>query len=174
MAEKSSPTVTDQSSTISPDLLMDSLISADLLRTDELIDLLQQERIALRDRNVEQMTKLLTLKTDLLANLAQNRQQRSDLLIREGFSVDAEGIQSFFNAQQTERAHHYHECWSQLEKQLDQCNSMNEINAKISHRSQQTTKHILGILTGNGQHLELYSAKGISSDSKDSQTIAKA
>lgn len=174
MAEESSHPNTDQSPAASPDLLMDALISADLQCTDDLSDLLQQERTALRDRSVEQLSQLLNQKTDLLAKLEQNSQQRSALLMQERFSVDAEGMRAFFSALQPELARRFQEQWSQLEKQLQRCNFLNEVNAKIAHRSQLTTNHILGILTDTSRNLELYSARGFPSDKKEKQTIAKA
>jgi flagella synthesis protein FlgN len=158
----------------SPDHPMDSLIGADLQCTHDLIDLLKQERTALRDRNVDQLTELLSLKTDLLGRLGQSCSQRSALLTQEGFSLDGEGMRAFFSTRQPELSKRLVESWSQLEQELEQCNALNEINAKIAHRSQLTATHILGILTGSSQHLELYSARGIPSDSKERQTIAKA
>mgnify|MGYP001317998324 CR=1 FL=1 len=174
MAAESSHPKTDQEPANSPDLVMQALIGADLQCTSDLDDLLQQERTALRDRNVEQLTQLLDRKSELLSNLQQNSQQRSEVLKRTGFSVDAEGMGAFFTAQQPETANRCREQWSQLEKQLERCNFLNEVNAKIAHRSQLTTNHILGILTGASQSLELYSAHGTSSDSKEKQSIAKA
>lgn len=174
MTEESSHPNSDQSPAASPDLLMDALISADLRCTDDLSDLLQQERTALRDRSVEQLTQLLNQKTDLLAKLEQNSKQRSALLMQERFSVDAEGIHSFFSARQPEQARRFQERWSQLEKQLQRCNFLNEVNAKIAHRSQLTTNHILDILTDTSRHLELYSSRGFPAEKKEKQTIAKA
>ena len=174
MEEKSSDSNSQQDPATSADHPMDSLIGADLQCTNDLIDLLKQERAALRDRNVVQLTELLTRKTDLLAALEQSSLERSALLTQEGFSLDGEGMRAFLATRQPELSKRLAESWSQLEQQLEQCNALNEINAKIAHRSQLTATHILGILTGGSQHLELYSARGVPSDSKERQTIAKA
>lgn len=174
MSEASSHPNSDQSATANSHLVMDALMGADLQYTDDLSDLLQQERTALRDRSVEQLTQLLNQKTDLLTKLEQNSQQRSALLMQESFSVDAEGMRSFFSACQPELTRRFQEQWSQLENQLQRCNFLNEVNAKIAHRSQLTTNHILGILTDTSRHLELYSSRGFPSDKKEKQTIAKA
>jgi flagellar biosynthesis/type III secretory pathway chaperone len=64
--------------------------------------------------------------------------------------------------------------WSTLKALVTRCSRQNEVNAKIAHRAQTTSRQVLNILKGANSTEKLYGKRG-TTESKDSGlTITRA
>lgn len=156
-----------------PDKITQILIK-DLSGYQQLVELMHQERQLLVNREFDEFSKLLAKKHQLLLALEQNNNQRVLLLTAEALPVSKAGMDSLIgNLEESKREQHNHD-WIEVNKLIDQCVQMNEINARIAHRAQSTTHQILNILRGDPAGFSLYGKKGIPAETSTLLPITKA
>lgn len=137
-----------------------SLMQEAAILLDQLILLLQEERSSLSQNNAALTQPILTRKTELLALLEQNSQQRNQLLVSQGLSADDSGVQAYFKSLPKNVAKSYAEKWQVLEEKLENCKAENLINGKIIHRSRQQVDVLLNLLQGNSGASKIYTENG--------------
>ena len=137
------------------------LISNDLAGYRQLLELLTEERQLLVKREFEAYTRLLADKNELLTVLDQNSQRRVELLAKFDLPVDKKGLKTLFEGLEAEEAELAERDWCLIKDLINECTHLNDVNARITHRAQATTHHILKILRGDQGELSLYGKNGI-------------
>jgi flagellar biosynthesis/type III secretory pathway chaperone len=66
------------------------------------------------------------------------------------------------------------ECWQQINEQVLECQRLNEINARIAHRSHVNNLHVLDIMRGEPNKPRLYGPAGTTKTSASTDTITRA
>jgi len=134
------------------------MLKDDLQRGRQLFALLEQETIAVKQRNFVLIENLLNEKTPLMAQLKTNglkRQQWLDSVKKTHPKADWSYI--------LEQLHLEHLSleWAQVKEVMRQCQEINTINGQLLHRGINSNERLLKILQGNTQDDELYNAKGL-------------
>lgn len=140
---------------------------------DQLIQVLQEERDSLAQNNTALTQTILERKTQLLANLEKNAQQRNQLLQSEGFPADENGTQAFFKSLTQSAAKACADKWRNLEQKLENCKVENLINGKIIHRSRQQVDVLLNLIQGNKNSGRIYTQSGQAKSVNAQQPLAK-
>ncbi len=138
-----------------------TLFDQQLALGQQLLELLQQEREALDQRNSEQVRKLTEQKNDLIPRLTTLGAQQNELLQQNTLATDSTGLTQFINrAPQAVKDHllkHQH----QLSQLLGQCKDINTSNGIIIAASRQSAETALAILRGQvGGNHAVYGASG--------------
>lgn len=142
------------------DITLLQLIDNDIAPTQELLDLLNQESVALHGRNMVLLEQILARKQSLIILLEQHGQQRRQLLTSLGLSADHAGVEAIA-AQSTNGAVILQqlEILSQL---IDACQKVNVTNGNIIQVQQRSTANQIRILMG-GDSPSLYDSRGATS-----------
>jgi flagellar biosynthesis/type III secretory pathway chaperone len=136
------------------------LIGKDVAGYQELAEILGEERQLLIGREFDAFTRLLGRKHELLQSLEQNNQIRVKLLRDKELPVNKTGLLELFDGLPTAEADSIHRAWTLLNDLIDRCKQLNDINARIAHRAQTTTHHVLNILKGESGGFTLYGKDG--------------
>ncbi|KXG82492.1 flagellar protein FlgN [Pseudomonas mosselii] len=133
------------------------LIENDIAPTQELLELLQNEAIALHGRDMLALEQILARKQSLIILLEQQGKRRSQLLLELGLSADREGAQAL--AAQSSNGEAIMSRLDALGELMDACRQVNETNGRIIQVQQQTTANQIRILQG-GDSPSLYDSRG--------------
>jgi flagellar biosynthesis/type III secretory pathway chaperone len=150
------------------------LISKDVAEYQELTQILGEERQLLIGREFDAFTELLGRKHVLLQTLEQNNQVRVKLLLDNELPVDKSGLLKLFEALPSAEADSIQRAWALLNDLIDRCKHLNEINARIAHRAQATTHHVLNILKGEAGGFTLYGKDGTPDEHGKALPITRA
>jgi len=146
------------------------LVKADLLLSNELLQLMKQEREALTQRNLELVTQLVEAKVIALEKLDYNSQQRCDLMRQVGLEVDEKQwpqVIAKINNPKLQME------WHELLKTVELCKQTNTVNGKMVARGQQTLARLLSIFRGQVSIPELYDQRGGTTNNQCSRTSIK-
>lgn len=129
--------------------------SLDGLRT--LVPLLEEERDALTQVDIEAIETVSQRKLEKLSELEHSVLAREHLQQQAGFKSGLEGGRELLRE-------HFHPSeilsqWQELEKLSDQLQRFNDDNAKLALSGERHARQALGILTGRGDEGDTYSAK---------------
>ncbi|MDE1461059.1 flagella synthesis protein FlgN [Spartinivicinus poritis] len=150
-------------------------LSTDISTLSQLTELLEQEQHALRDRNLDQLNQLLTIKNDCLNRLGQTAQHRSELLKQAGFTPNDAGLEQWLQTLPSPQQVESRKYWQTVKSHLAYCQTLNEINGCVLNRLQQTLHQLLAIYRGQSQaSIKLYGAQGDTSAYQDSQILGTA
>lgn len=144
---------------------------------DQLALVLAEERLALEQQDAEQTLTLLQQKSDLLARLDNNTQERCQFLISQGFEANESGTLAYFDTLATTSADQHKSLWTALQGKLEDCKSANSVNGKIVNRSRQQIDRLLGILRGDQDHSgggKIYTHAGAATSVGSQRPLAKA
>ncbi|WP_339541432.1 flagella synthesis protein FlgN [Pseudomonas sp. RA_5y_Pfl1_P24] len=136
------------------------LIIDDLAPTQQLLELLREESLALYGRDMPLLEEILARKQSLIVLLEQHGKKRSQILISLGLPADQDGL--------AQLASHSSVCDQLLaqSKELNQllslCQEANRLNGQSIQLQQATTANQLRILHG-GEPPALYNAQGSTS-----------
>lgn len=152
---------------------LENHINTDIETCNSLLQLMLDEREALKARDTEHLDRIIEAKVDGLQQLEQSAKQRSEWLL-EGKPQQAltnekawlDIIQAIAPAQEAN--------WLQLREKLKECQEQNEINGKVLTRNQQVYQRVLGILRGQPVGGGLYTQGGSKSNSQWQQSIGEA
>ncbi len=150
------------------------LISKDVTEYQELTEILVEERQLLVGREFDAFTQLLGRKHELLESLEQNNQVRVKLLQDKELPVNKSGLLKLFDALPSAEADSIQRAWALLNDLIDRCKELNDINARIAHRAQSTTHHLLNILKGEVGGFTLYGKDGIPDEHGKALPITRA
>lgn len=154
---------------LTPDTLQDH-IGQDIDACRNLLQLLEQEREALKSRDVDALEEVIQKKSGNLMHLEQsarqrsawvaqqqNRQQQNQPSAQPKPKEKAEAVwQALIRATKPEVKNQ----WEEFRALLRQCQEQNEINGKLLARNQQVFSRLLAIVRGKDDSDPLYDAKG--------------
>ena len=143
----------------------------DLHASRELLDLLEQEREAMEQRNRKELTDIVSAKTECMQRIDQQAVCRYHILE----NLHREGSEQEWKAlvlEQTNDA--IKEDWQQLIDTLHQCRHLNEVNGRLISRGQQTLGKLLSILRGQLDPPQLYNQRGTPESRNSTYSVTKA
>ncbi|WP_095145545.1 MULTISPECIES: flagella synthesis protein FlgN [unclassified Pseudomonas] len=133
------------------------LITDDFAPAQQLLDLLQQESLALHGRDMPLLETILASKQGLIILLEQHGRRRSEVLASLNLPTDRSGLE-----QLAAHSRIGQELLAQsdvLNQLLKDCQAANERNGRSIQVQQASTAHQLKILNG-GESPTLYDARG--------------
>lgn len=142
------------------DITLLQLIENDIAPTQELLDLLQSETVALHGRDMPLLEQILARKQSLIILLEQQGRRRSQLLQGIGLSADRAGVQAL--AAQSPNGEALLQRLDALSALMDACQQANETNGQVIQIQQRATANQVSILMG-GDSPSLYDSRGTTS-----------
>ncbi|MCO7516125.1 flagellar protein FlgN [Pseudomonas guariconensis] len=142
------------------DITLLQLIENDIAPTQQLLELLQNEAVALHGRDMAMLEHILARKQSLIALLEQQGQRRNHLLTSLGLSADRAGVQAL--AAQSPNGAVLLQQLDVLSQLMDACQKVNETNGRIIQVQQHATANQIRILMG-GDSPSLYDSRGATS-----------
>ncbi|CAM3901661.1 FlgN [Pseudomonas reidholzensis] len=142
------------------DITLLQLIEDDIAPTQELLELLQREAVALHGREMAVLEQILARKQSLIVLLEQQGQRRNNLLASLGLSANRAGVQAV--AEQSPNGEVIMQQLAVLNQLMDQCQQVNETNGRIIQVQQHATASQIRILNG-GDSPSLYDSRGATS-----------
>jgi flagellar biosynthesis protein FlgN len=139
------------------DITLLQLIENDIAPTQELLELLQNEAIALHGRDMAVLEQILARKQSLIILLEQQGRRRSQLLASLGLSADRAGAEAL--AAQSSNGQAILARLTELSNLMDACQQVNATNGQIIQVQQHVTANQVRILQG-GDSPSLYDARG--------------
>ncbi|MGE7992460.1 flagella synthesis protein FlgN [Pseudomonas sp. NPDC089554] len=139
------------------DITLLQLIEDDIAPTEELLELLQNEAVALHGRDMPLLENILARKQSLIVLLEQQGLRRNHLLTSLGLPADRAGVQAV--AAQSPNGDVMLQQLDVLTQLMDACQKANQINGRIIQVQQHTTANQIRILMG-GDSPSLYDSRG--------------
>ena len=136
------------------------LIIDDLAPTQQLLELLKEESLALYGRDMPLLEEILARKQSLIVLLEQHGKKRSEILISLGLPADHDGLAQL--ASHSSVGDQLLAQSKELNHLLAQCQDANLLNGQSIQLQQATTANQLRILHG-GEPPALYNAQGSTS-----------
>lgn len=147
------------------------LLSTDIQSCTDLLALLEQEFAALNERQLDVLQGLLDKKQPLLSSLNQNAQERSNLLVQQQVTPDAEGFAAF--SQQSAQREQLTQQHDQLHALLEQCQAANLRNGRLIRTNQVGVGTALNIIRGNNEP-SLYDRSGSTAGKGTQRSFTRA
>lgn len=148
---------------------LQSIFELDLPVTTQLLQLLENERIALEKRNYDSVQSIITDKQALLEQLEKHASVRQQVLVKAGFTDEKSTLAAADQHAPTVAA-----AWRSLGEQWTRCQQLNEINERISKRTRLVTSKILDLLRGQANQQKLYDDKGNAHNTGSGRSITSA
>ena len=147
------------------------LLLTDISIATQLLEILEQEFIALSERKLDVLQDLLAKKQPALRQLEQHSSERSQQLQRNNFTANQEGLtqlatHSPLGAQLLEGS-------AQLNSLLEQCQEANLRNGRLIRSNQISVNSILNIVRG-ADTATLYDKSGSTSSSLKQRPFSQA
>ena len=136
------------------------LIIDDLAPTQQLLELLREESLALYGRDMPLLEEILARKQSLIVLLEQHGKKRSEILISLNLPADHDGLAQL--ASHSSVGDQLLAQSKELNHLLAQCQEANLLNGQSIQLQQATTANQLRILHG-GEPPALYNAQGSTS-----------
>ena len=136
------------------------LIIDDLAPTQQLLELLKEESLALYGRDMPLLEEILARKQSLIVLLEQHGKKRSQILVSLGLPADQDGLAQL--ASHSSVGDRLLAQSKELNQLLTQCQEANLLNGQSIQLQQATTANQLRILHG-GEPPALYNAQGSTS-----------
>ena len=136
------------------------LIIDDLAPTQQLLELLKEESLALYGRDMPLLEEILARKQSLIVLLEQHGKKRREILISLGLPADHDGLAQL--ASHSSVGDQLLAQSKELNHLLAQCQDANLLNGQSIQLQQATTANQLRILHG-GEPPALYNAQGSTS-----------
>ncbi len=134
------------------------IISQELICLEKVIELIEQENSAIKASKSTELHEILVQKQPYLSQLQQLDQQRSHILTCHGLTPSPESFKMLMEEINDEQLS---ATWEQVQAQIRQCKSSNEVNGRLIHMRKNTNESILKILLGNRHaSTQTYSSSG--------------
>lgn len=147
------------------------LIEDDIGPAQQLLQLLQDEYVALHGRDMPVLEDILAHKQSLVVLLDQHGRRRSELLASLGLTPDRAGVEVL--ASQSHLGKQMLEQLDVLGKLLNDCKAVNEQNGQSIVLQQATTANQIRILMG-GEAPSLYDSRGSTSPLSKPSALSQA
>ncbi|EKT4465866.1 flagellar protein FlgN [Pseudomonas putida] len=146
------------------------LIEDDIAPTQELLELLEKETVALHGRDMLLLEHILARKQSLIVLLEQQGMRRNQLLTGLGFSADRAGVQAL--ASQSTIGELLLQRLDALAQLMDACQAANATNGRVIQVQQLATANQIRILNG-GDSPSLYDSRGTTSPMAKARAISQ-
>ena len=146
-------------------------LTDDLDIARQLLELIEQELVALSERNLGELEGLLSRKQPLLALLGQHGAERSKLLSERQLSADRSGLQAF--ARNSALGESILERSTELEQALQACQEANARNGRLIKANQSAVGSMLAILNGSNETPDLYNRRGNTARSSQQRPLSQ-
>lgn len=133
-------------------------IGQDVSACRNLVALLEQEREALKSRDLATLEDVIQNKSANLLHLEQSAKQRSAWIAPHVKPNDT--AENAWLALIGSHKPQIQQTWDELRNLLRECQEQNEINGKLLARNQQVFSRLLDIVRGKDESGPLYTAKG--------------
>lgn len=147
------------------------LIQDDIAPAEQLLQLLQDESLALHGRDMQALEDILARKQALVIQLDQHGRKRSELLRSIGLPANRQGLEQL--AQQSAVGPELLSQGDTLNALISQCQIANEANGRSIQVQQATTAHQIRILSG-GDTPTLYDSRGSTSRAPKPRPLSQA
>ena len=148
---------------------LDTSIRQDIINSQSLLTLLQQEKIALEQRDYPSLETFIHQKKQLLSSIKQSGNYRGHSLQSAGFKDEQSALQ------QAEReAPNTANAWHQLVELWQECQHLNKVNEHIMQRTKLVVSKTLDLLRGANNQQKLYDTKGMASSTLNGRSITSA
>ncbi|MBT2373991.1 flagella synthesis protein FlgN [Pseudomonas fluorescens] len=147
------------------------LITEDLAPAQHLLELLQEESLALYGRDMLLLEDILARKQSLIVLLEQHGKKRSQILVSLGLPADHDGLAQL--ASHSSVGDQLLAQSNELNQLLIKCQKANTLNGQSIQLQQATTANQLRILHG-GEPAALYNAQGSTSRLVKPSTLSQA
>jgi flagellar biosynthesis/type III secretory pathway chaperone len=137
-----------------------SLLQAELIGYTNLHTALGKEKQFLIQRDFDAFAQVLQDKHLLVNQLDTLAKHRMTVLDALKLARDESGMQAWIERQAEFGRDQLFKNWREIKALVVKCNHQNEVNAKIAHRAQATSKQILNILKGASLQESLYDKRG--------------
>ncbi len=137
-------------------------------------DLLEEEYVALQQRDISLLQALIEKKTETLQLLEENNLARNELFIAAGITPDKAGLQSYKSQLSEPETTSFTSHWNELEQILRQVNDKNKRNEIIITRNSRNLEHLMAILRGQNQKNTLYNQSGAKGNYAAQTSLGKA
>lgn len=146
-------------------------ILRDTQTCEDLLKLLNEERDALRERNMDELERILLEKASRLEILENSANERSKLARAYASGSDQDNWRELISKLNDEKLD---QSWQKLKELLQSCKLENEVNGKLLTRNHQIYSRLLDIVRGQSQAPSLYTSRGNSSSSGSSNLVGEA
>ncbi len=147
----------------------DRFLQLDIGLSQQLLDVLQEERKTLETRQYADFEILLGSKSQLIATLEQNTNTRRHWLQNQGFTSEAGSLHAA-----RETAPDVAARWEQAAGLWRDCQTANQINEQICRRTQVVVENVLDVLRGQHGQKATYNAQGQAQRTTGGRTITSA
>jgi flagella synthesis protein FlgN len=133
-------------------------IKQDIHACTQLLQLLDEEREALKSRDLDKLETIIQNKAANLQHLEQSAHQRTNWVAQQG-KTDAKP-ETLWVALIRNIQPGIEQDWDEFKQLLQQCQEQNEINGKLLARNQQVFSRLLSIVRGQDEQASVYTPKG--------------
>jgi flagella synthesis protein FlgN len=149
-------------------------IDADTAQCKQLLAILNQEQEALKERNVEEVERLLNEKVPILEALENNAKQRQTWAANATSDTSADNEARWAHLLGSLGSSSIKDKWNALKALYVDVRTQNEVNGKLLSRHQGTLNRLLDIMRGKTASPNLYSATGYSAGAAQSNKFGEA
>ena len=141
---------------------------------EQLEKLLEQERDALSNRELEQIQDSITEKQGLINRYLKINKERVALLESLGLTANNEGVEKLIANAPAVAQPVLTESWRKLQEKLEVLQERNKVNGLISSRNLKNVEQLLSIMSGRSAKDRLYNQKGSAGHYRAQSRIGKA
>jgi len=141
---------------------------------EQLENLLEAERKALSNRQLEEIQDKTEQKQALLTRYLELNKDRVTLLQSLGYTPDGDGVSNMISAAPPSAQTVLNDSWSKLQNKLSALQESNKINGLISSRNLKNIEQLLSIMSGRSTKDRLYNQKGSAGHYRAQSRIGKA
>lgn len=149
--------------------LLNQLLQRDIANSEQLLNLLLEERKALESRDYGVFETLVAPKQQSVKQLEQNLTVRRQHLRQMGFNNDLDALQAA-RVQATTVA----TCWESAAALWEDCQNASQVNEQICRRTRLVVERVLDVLRGQHSQGATYDASGAAERSGRGRTISSA
>jgi flagella synthesis protein FlgN len=139
---------------------LSSILQSELHLSTQLSQLLQQEREALRNADLNLIQQLIQQKQPHVVQLEQLGRQREQLVKAAGFPGGKAGLEAFIANHSEAEAQHLSSLLAKLRKVAQSCREFNQINGGIVNVNRQYLGRAISILRGRDPETSSYGPGG--------------
>ena len=150
---------------------MQIMIEKDKLVSEKLVNLLKKEAAVIKQKNYESLNDILSKKTPLLDQLKHHADIRRQWLTSLFKVTNETHWQTFMTSFERPELS---EQWEEVNRNINRCKELNEINGLLISRGQKTYEQLLFLLKGGNRQSDIYTAKGNKQSIRAYGTVAKA
>lgn len=152
---------------------LERILSGSIRHAGALEAALQRESAALSSRDLDGMDAAVAEKQERVQQLEALTREQTQLLTREGYSADAQGMERCLRDWDEEAV--LHPLWQRLTEIMNHCRQLNQVNGGVVETARRRVDQAIHILRSGGDtRTELYDPRGRTFSTTSSQSITKA